>query len=116
MTKRIITAIGTIFLTVFIGTFASAAVQCKVATISQTGPFPTLASEFASQYMVELDCADDTKWSGAKQFMLSKDLGEGGYATLLTAFSLDKTINVTVESLAFRALLTRIYVGAPPAL
>lgn len=115
--NKVVVALGFALISALVATSASAASQCKVATITQTGAFPALENPVTgtSQYLVELDCADDTVWTGARQFMLTADLGEGGYATFLTAYALNQTVNVTVEGLAFRSLLSRVYLGAPPA-
>jgi hypothetical protein len=115
--KKISYVIGLSLMGLLIGTSSQAAgIQCKAATITQLGAFPDLADDttHTSKYLVELDCDDDTKWGGAKQFLLTTDLGDSGYASVLTAYSLDKTINVDVASTAFRSHLTRIYIGLPP--
>lgn len=107
--KKIATVCASLSLCLLIGTSASAAVQCKEGTVTQVGDFPALANGITSKYLVQIDCADDTKWAGEIQFMLTTDLGDSGYATLLTAVSLNMPVNVTVEGTSFRSLLTRIY-------
>ena len=46
--------------------------------------------------MVQLDDLTDTKWTGIRQFYLSSNLGNQGLATLLTAYSMNKTLWVRI--------------------
>jgi len=46
--------------------------------------------------MVQLDDLTDQGWTGVRQFYLSSTLGNQGLATLLTAYSLGKTVWVRI--------------------
>jgi len=46
--------------------------------------------------MVQLDEVSDANWTGTRLFYLSSTLGNQGYATLLTAYSLGKTVWVRI--------------------
>jgi len=50
--------------------------------------------------MVQLDDLTDTQWTGVRQFYLSSTLGNQGLATLLTSYSLGKTIWVRIAGTA----------------
>jgi len=49
------------------------------------------------------------KFTDERQYFLHPDLGNQGYATLLTAFSLEKNVRVRVESLDQLSLISVIY-------
>jgi hypothetical protein len=65
--------------------------------------------------MVQLDdLAANERWSGIRQFYLSPDLGNSGYATLLTAFSMDQPVWVRIAGdAASGSLIKIIFVNAP---
>lgn len=77
---------------------AHAAVDCGQASVKAVGVLPKIASATASPYLAGFVCHDtDVKWAGEKQFVLSVDLGDSGYATLLSAASLKQTVYIRVE-------------------
>ena len=55
------------------------------------------------------DASATPKFTGNRQYFLHPDLGNQGYATLLTAFSLVKNVYIRVEDLAALSLITIIY-------
>jgi hypothetical protein len=65
--------------------------------------------------MVQLiDQADQPAWSGTRQFYLSSDMGDGGLATILTAFSLGENVWVRIAGdAAAGSLITIVFVNAP---
>lgn len=65
--------------------------------------------------MVQLvDEADTPAWAGVRQFYLSSTLGDGGLATILTAFSLGENVWVRIAGdAAPGSLITIIFVNAP---
>ena len=71
---------------------ALADVTCESARILFVAHYPSQATEFSTGYRVQLECLDATPAWGIGTYFLAKDQGESGYATLLTAFSLDKNI------------------------
>lgn len=65
--------------------------------------------------MVQLDdLAASERWTGIRQFYLSPNLGNSGYATLLTAFSMDQPVWVRIAGDGSSgSLITIIFVNAP---
>ena len=58
--------------------------------------------------MVQLDDLTDTNWTSVRQFYLSSTLGNQGLATLLTAYSLNKTLWVRIAGTAAPGSLIEI--------
>lgn len=89
--------------------------DCASASVSTVGILPDLESASASKYIVKLTCQDASPaWSGQQQYVLSSDLGESGFATLLTAVSLQQTVYVRVASTSWRSLVTLLYLNDTP--
>ena len=65
--------------------------------------------------MVQLeDVGGSPAWTGVRQFYLSSILGNGGLATMLTAFSLGEHVFVRIAGTAEAgSLVTIIFVNAP---
>ena len=62
--------------------------------------------------VLKLDDQSDTVWVGERAFYLHPDLGKTGYATLLTAYSLGKTVRVRIEGTAEPgSLITHLYIN-----
>lgn len=92
------------------------AADCASASVSTIGILPSLKSATATEYIGNFTCHDATPaWTGAQQFVLSVDLGDSGYATLLTAASLKQTVYLRVVSTSWRSLATLIYLNDTPA-
>jgi len=74
---------------------ANASVDCAVAKISRIGMYP---GAFGTKgIMVQLiDQAPTPSWPGARTFYLSDTVGNEGYAALLTAYSMGKTLWVRI--------------------
>ncbi|MCI5164624.1 MAG: hypothetical protein D3903_00700 [Candidatus Electrothrix sp. GM3_4] len=97
-------------------TSVNAAVDCAEATVTMVGVLPLKENTTTSKYMIRADCADDSKWTGERQYMLSADIGDSGYATLLTAMSLNQPIYLRVESANWWSLATLLYLSSSPSL
>lgn len=91
-------------------TTASAVSKCSSGTVVATGVVPTLANpdNKISQYMVQIQCNSETEFVGTKQFLLSSDVAEGGYATALTAISLSRQVYVEMGGYAWNSRMDRI--------
>jgi len=92
--NKIVTMISTMLLVaslMIIPAVANAAVDSANNTIIKVGADPRFQGA-----MVQLDDLTDTKWTGIRQFYLSSALGNQGLATLLTAYSMGKTIWVRI--------------------
>jgi len=87
------------------------AADCSSATIKKIGVNPTWSGTGASNYFVRLDCSDNTKWPGIVSFYLSEDLGDSGLATMLTAYSLGKTLWIRTAGVATGSLVTVLYMN-----
>jgi hypothetical protein len=103
-----------IFITAFIATLmamsspALAGVRCTEATIDDIGYRPSLATSESDGLVLRLTCSNDSSLWGANpmQFLVKNTLGDTGYATLLTAKSLGKKIDVWVEGRTWNSLVT----------
>ncbi len=89
---------------------ANATVDVRSAKIIKAGYYPGAPE---SGIMVQLaDQAGSPAWAGTRQFYLSEDLGNKGFATLLSAFSLGKTVWVRIAGSAEPgSLISIIYVN-----
>jgi hypothetical protein len=91
---------------------ASADVDVLVARIDRIGMYFPNETRGA---MVQLtDMSSTPAWSGSRQFFLSQaTFGNQGLATMLTAFSMGKTVYVRIAGTAEAlSLITVIYVNA----
>ena len=86
------------------------AADCASGTIKRLGANPGGVSG-ASPFMVQIDCANDATWPGTLQLYLSEDLGEPGLATLLTAYSLGKTVWVRTLGTVPGSIATVVYIN-----
>ena len=88
---------------------ANAYVDCSVGRIARLGLFPGTNKGI----MVQLfDESPSPSWTGKRQFYLSETLGNQGLATLLTAYSLGKTVWVRIEGDASsNSLISIIYIN-----
>ena len=110
--KIIAVVLGVIMsLTLVVGS-VNAASKCTAATINFVSVRPDLATGNASPYLVNLSCAD-AGWPATNQFFLLNTVGDSGYATLLTAISLNRQVETFTESRGWNALLTRIAIHNP---
>ena len=89
---------------------ANATVDVASAQIVKTGLYPGAAG---SGFVVQLiDKSANPAWSGARQFYLSTELGNEGYAVLLTAYSMGKTVWVRIAGNAEPgSLISIIYIN-----
>lgn len=110
MRKKIMMLPVVLFFLLVISVNNMYAADCSSATIKRVGNNPTTASG-ASPYMVQLDCSNDATWSGTLTLYLSADLGDSGLATLLTAYSLGKTVWVRTLGVAPGSIVTIIYIN-----
>ena len=92
---------------------AFAGVYCSTATVVQSGILPFRANESRSPYVVKLVCKNNAKWNGAVSFFLTSDLGDSGYATILTAQSLGTPLKVKVSDSTPGSLVESIYLKTP---
>lgn len=87
---------------------ASAAISCQNATVLQVGQIPGEASGSNSGYKIMLQCNDANTWLGGRSYYLTTDLGEPGYATMLTAMSLDRPVKVYLSSYTALSLIETV--------
>lgn len=87
------------------------AAQCPAATIIRAAVKQTAPSAAASQYFVRVTCADI--FTGERGYYLADELGESGYATILTAMSLDQTVLINLEGLTWGSIVTEVQMNAP---
>ncbi|WP_446011686.1 hypothetical protein [Candidatus Electrothrix sp.] len=85
--------------------------ECAKAIIKKVGVSPTETVD-ATPYLVRLDCEDqDEAWSGVIPFYIGTDLGDSGLATLLTSYSLGKSLWVEVGGITPGSLVTVLFVN-----
>lgn len=72
---------------------------------------PSFDNATTSGGVIQLDCNDDTKWSGTVQFYMTANLGDQGLATILTAFAMSKPIWARTSGPASGDLLQIVYVN-----
>ncbi|XOF33713.1 MAG: hypothetical protein ACL93V_17250 [Candidatus Electrothrix sp. YB6] len=111
--KRVVLKVGSVIVAAIaimacVFTPALAANKCSRGKVVGTGVVPTLASGNASAYMVQIECNSDTEYVGVKQFLLHVDIGDSGYATALTAMSLDREVYVEMTALIWNSIVERI--------
>ncbi|RJX18236.1 MAG: hypothetical protein C4575_11055 [Desulforudis sp.] len=111
MKKRVILLVSLFaFLLAFAG--QSLAADGSKCLIKKIGVSPGAGGTGSSGYMVQLDdTAVPEAWVGTVQFYLSTDLGDSGLATLLTAYSLGKTVWVRTLGTAPGSLISIIYMN-----
>lgn len=86
------------------------AVDIASAKITRVGVNPD--SGPASGYFVQLDDQAATgAWVGTRAFYLSTELGDSGLATLLTAYSLGKTVWVRILAVDPGSIITILYMN-----
>ena len=106
--KITVSIIGVLMSLVLSAGSASAVYNCKNATVGELGQRPTIATfQGSSDYSVYLHCEG---WDNARRFFLSADLGDSGYATLLTAKSLNKAVSAWMEEPVWNALITELVI------
>lgn len=88
---------------IFLPTMASADVDVPICSIVKIGVDPRFEGS-----PVQLDDQSDVRWTGARQFYLSSDLGNQGLAVLLTAYSLGETVWVRIAGDASSGSLIKI--------
>ena len=92
---------------IIIPSTANATANIPVAQIKQIG---TILSGGVAKIVVKIaDGSATPQFTGDRQYFLHPDLGNQALATLLTAFSMDKTVWLRVESLDALSLITIIY-------
>lgn len=84
---------------------AHAVVNVPSASITWIGVYPGVGN------MVKLVDNSGTNWTGERQFFLSNNLGNAGYATALTAFSNNQTVWVRLADAAAGSLVFIIYIN-----
>ena len=111
MRKKFMMLPVVLFFLFFISVSNIYAADCASATIKKVGNNPVSGASGASPYMVQLDCSNDATWRGTLTLYLSADLGESGLATLLTAYSLGKTVWVRTLGVTAGSIVTIIYMN-----
>ncbi|MCI5117938.1 MAG: hypothetical protein D3913_08255 [Candidatus Electrothrix sp. LOE1_4_5] len=121
--SSMITSLAIIIFTMVLGAGASQALEkCDSGTITFAGVYPDLQYDTegnlkpgVSPYMIQFICDSQAvaAMAGKKQFILHEDLGDSGYATVLTAVSLGQKIKIQTEGGGWNALVTRINLVIP---
>lgn len=85
--------------------------ECPEATLVRVSVLDSsdVPSAEASKYMIRITC--NVGFTEERYYWLSADLGESGYATLLTALSLNKTIRMFMTGSYKGAIITEMQVN-----
>ena len=94
-----------------IGINSAHAVQCTAATIIRAAVKQVAPSTAATQYFVRVTCP--TVFTGERGYYLATELGDSGYATILTALSLNQTVLMNLEGWEFGSIVTEVQLNAP---
>lgn len=112
---RINKLVGSIFIggaILFIASISAADTYCYSGAVTRIGTDPLLDTTNGvntTPYYIRVDCdQDEGSWVGEKQFVLAPKVGEGGYATLLTAFTLNQKVRVGVAGTTWNSLLNLV--------
>jgi len=111
----ITTAIIAVVMFLVMGTSSAYAfVQCAEATIVRVAVKDTPPSAEGSQYFVLVTCP--SRFGDQRGYYLTSNLGDSGYATLLTAVSLGQTVLINlVDSYNWNSLIEEVQLNAPTA-
>jgi hypothetical protein len=91
-----------------------AAWKCDSGKITFAGVYPDLAEETTqtSSYLIQYICDADP--DRTRQYLLSTDVGDSGYATVLTAVSLGQKVKIqTAGTGGWNSLVERINLVIP---
>jgi hypothetical protein len=85
------------------------AYDCAQCTITRLGMVP---GAFGTEdgFMVQVDDADD-EWTGSRTFYLDDSLGKAGWATVLTGYSLGKTMWMRLVDTTPGSLITSVHIN-----
>lgn len=99
-----VTCVGLVmFAMLCMGSPAFAVITYNGLDVVQIGKKPSDSA--TNSYTVQLR---GTEWNYSKWYYLSSELGEGGYATFLTALTLDRTVTVTLEGYQQGSIITDV--------
>jgi len=85
---------------------AFAGPECLQATVMEVASMAVTPPAGATNYRVVIECPGS--FSDSRAYYLTTDLGEAGYATLLTAMSLKQTVRMKMSLWASGSLVTEI--------
>ncbi|MCW5212360.1 hypothetical protein VU04_05575 [Desulfobulbus sp. TB] len=88
---------------------ANAGLACNNVLIEAAGKWNANSPDLSTSeddYYVKVKCYDD--WANSTIFYLSSDLGEGAYATALTALASGKRVNLELAAYSWFSLVQSI--------
>ena len=83
--------------------------DCIRCTITRVGMYPGVAGT-VDGIMVRVDDEAD-EWTGSRTFYLHDDLGKAGLATVLTGYSMGKSLWLRLADTAGGSLITIVYIN-----
>jgi len=89
---------------------AYAAVNCWTAGIVNAAALAASPTTGAAPYAVKITCP--TNFTGEREYYLATDLGDSGYATLLTAISLGQSVSMELGDWTWGSLVTNVRLKA----
>ena len=87
----------------------ASAYDCASCTLTRLGMYPGQFGT-ADGFMIQVDDAAD-QWIGSRTFYLNDSLGKAGWATILTAYSMGKTVWLRIVSTAPGSLVTIVHIN-----
>ena len=84
--------------------------DCAQCTATRLGMYP---GQFGTTdgFMVQVDDAASTHWTGSRTFYLNDALGKAGWATVLSAYSLGKTLWLRIADTTAGSLITIVHIN-----
>jgi hypothetical protein len=109
MSLSIVLIMTALSLLILPATAPAATYDCASCKITRLGMYP---GKFGTTdgFMVQVDDAAD-KWTGSMTFYLNDTLGKAGWATVLTAYSLGKTLWLRVVDTTPGSLITVVHIN-----
>jgi hypothetical protein len=87
----------------------ASAYDCAQAQITRLGMYPGMITP--NGFMIQIDDLSDAGWTGIRTFYLDESLGKSGWATILTAYSMGKTLYVRLVDTTPGSLVTVVHIN-----
>ena len=109
MSISIVFMVTALSLCILPSTVSAASYDCAECTITRLGMFP---GKFGTTdgFMVQVEDAAGA-WTGSMTFYLDDSLGKAGWATVLTGYSMGKTLWLRIADTTPGSLITIVHIN-----